>query len=128
MERRIKLVILLIAFFADMWVWDSRVDSLINQFLFIIVFLAAPLIWCLAMDLRAEARGFTDNETSIIKSIRRLLPQLIIIVLIFLVIISEVISRLEIGSPWVNTIYMVVLVGYIGFLWNLVIRDLEVGE
>jgi len=128
MERRIKLAITLIAFFADMWVWNSRVGSLTNQILFVITFITTPLIWGVVMDAREEAGGLPDNRASKLSSIRRMTPQLIILVLVVLLIISEVISHLVTGSPWINTIYMVVLVSFIGFLWNLVIRDLGIGD
>jgi hypothetical protein len=128
MEKRVKIIIMFVAFFADLWVWNFRANNLTNQIFFVVTFLVAPLIWYIAMDIRYETGRLPNSNISKLTSIKRMIPQLIVLVLSFFIIISEVLSRLAFGCRWGNTIQMVILVCFIGFLWNLVIRDLHIGD
>jgi hypothetical protein len=128
MERRIKIFILLLAFFLDLWVWNTYADTLGKMIVFIVVFLAAPLIWGLVMDVRDGVGEPPDGRLPLIYSLRKKAPQIAGIIMSILIIISKVLPLLEVDVIWASIVEIIVSLSLFGFLWNLGIRDLEIGE
>jgi hypothetical protein len=127
MEKRVKIFILLIAFFLDVWVWDSGVETIADKILFILVFLTAPLFWGLVMDVRDGALESTSEKGSLSYIIRQNAPFIaggLIAIFVFLLQVPEL---LGIKIAWIHSIELIFLTGIFGFLWNLAIRDLEIG-
>ncbi len=128
MERKVKIFILLIAFFLDMWIWDSGTEILADKILFIFVFLAAPLFWGLVMDVRDGAIEPPSEKDKLSYYLRRKAPFIAGGLITFFLILLKVPPLFGVTFIWIHSIELIFVVGIFGFLWNLAIRDLEIGE
>jgi hypothetical protein len=128
MGKLVKIFIMLIAFFLDLWVWNFHSNTLLGQILFIIIFLASPLCWSLVMDARGEVAKPLEGKTSFSIYIRRYAPHLAGVSLLLLVLSIEILPRAPINLILVNYLEIILYTGVFGFLWNLALRDLVFGE
>ncbi len=128
MERRVKIFILLIAFFLDMWIWDSGVETVADKILFIFIFLAAPLFWGLVMDVRDGALESPSEKDRFSYSLRRNSPFIAGGLITICLILIKVPPLFGVNYVWVHSIELIFVVGIFGFLWALAIRDLEIGK
>jgi hypothetical protein len=128
MKRIIKMLILLFAFLFDLWIWNSRANSLSNKVVFVIVFISAPLLWGLLMDIRSRNNQNIENLKSIFGNIQRMAPHIVGLAILILIILIEIIPLYTSNVSYTYTAEIILFTGVFGFLWNLVISDLEIGE
>jgi hypothetical protein len=128
MERKVKIIILFIAFLLDLWIWESGVETVADQLLFIIVFLTAPLFWGLVMDVRDGTLETTSEKEGFPYYLRQKAPFIAGGLMAILILLIKLPQLFGVNIVWIHYVELFFVVGIFGFLWNLAIRDLEIGE
>jgi hypothetical protein len=128
MENRVKVLLILLAFFMQLFVWNSIPKSYEYILLFIVILTISPFIW---LKIINESNDRDDRSRSAILrllGVKNPFAAILFYGIIILIIISNTYSTIQGNQLGQNILLVYIMEVFIGLIWCGVIRDLEIGN